>query len=51
MGAKDILESDDNYIVSLIDSNIRVTSVLIKRDKDYGHVIEITVKEIGNESK
>ena len=51
MGARDILESDDDHIISLIDSNIRVTSVLIKPDKDYGYVVEITVKEIGNESK
>lgn len=46
MGARDILESDDDYIISLIDSNIRVTSVLIKPDKDYGYVVEIVVRRV-----
>lgn len=51
MGARDLLESDEDYIVSLIDSNIRVTSVAIMHDHEFGQVIEIIVKEIDNESK
>ena len=47
--AHDILEDDvDDY---LLDSDLRVTSVSVMPDNDYGYVLEITVKEIGNESK
>ena len=47
--AHDILEDDvDDY---LLDSDLRVTSVSVMPDRDYGYVLEITVKEIDNESK
>lgn len=35
----------------LFDSNLRVTNVAVVPDHDYGYVLEITVKEIDNESK
>lgn len=35
----------------LLDSDLRVTQVAVMPDHDYGYVLEITVKEIGNESK
>lgn len=48
-GVQDILE-DDEYEY-LLDSDLRVTKVGVMYDHDYGYVVEITVKEIGNESK
>lgn len=38
---KDLLESDGVFV---IDTNIYVTSVVIKADKEYGHVLEIYCK-------
>lgn len=43
----DILE-DEEY---LLDSDLRVTGVSIMFDTERGQVLEIIVKEIGNESK
>lgn len=51
IGAKDLLESDEDYLIALIDSNIRVTSVGVRINHEFGWLIEIYVKEIGNESK
>lgn len=45
---QDILEDEDEY---LLDSDLRVIKVGVMYDNDYGYVVEITVKEIGNESK
>ena len=48
--AYDILEDDEDEY--LLDSDIRVTNISIAYDSDYGcYVLEILVKEIGNESK
>lgn len=47
--AHDILEDDEDEY--LLDSDLRVTNVAVMPDHDYGYVLEITVKEIGNESK
>ena len=48
--AYDILEDDNNEY--LLDSDIRVTTISISYDSDYGcKVIEIIVKEIPNESE
>lgn len=45
----DILEDDEGEY--LLDSDLRVTSVAVMPDHDYGYVLEIVVKENGNESK
>ena len=45
---RDILEDDEEY---LLDSDLRVTGVSIMFDTERGQVLEIIVKEIGNESK
>ena len=48
--AYDILEDDNNEY--LLDSDIRVTTISISYDSDYGcKVLEIIVKEIPNESE
>ena len=47
--AEDILK-DDEYDY-LLDNEIRVVTVEIRHDPDYGFVLEIIVKEIYNESK
>lgn len=44
----DILEDEEDY---LLDSDLRVTGVSIMFDPERGQVLEIIVKEIGNESK
>ena len=46
---KDILEDDEDEY--LLDSNIRVTELKTMHDDDHGEIIEITVKDIKNESK
>ena len=46
---RDILEDDETEY--LLDSDLRVTGVSIMYDHDYEQVLEIIVKEIGNESK
>lgn len=43
-----ILEDEDEY---LLDSDLRVTRVGVMYNHDYGYVLEITVKELGDESK
>lgn len=44
----DILEDDEEEY--LLDSDLRVTGVSIMFDPERGQVLEIIVKEIGNES-
>lgn len=46
--ANDILEDDEDEY--LLDSDLRVTKVIVMPDHDYGYVLEIVVKEIGNAS-
>lgn len=45
---RDILEDDEEEY--LLDSDLRVTGVSIMFDTERGQVLEIIVKEIGNES-
>lgn len=41
----------DDELDYLLDNEIRVVTVEIRHDHDYGFVLEIVVKEIPNESK
>lgn len=56
-GFKNLTTSNPRYILEneeeeyLLDSDLRVTNVAVMPDHDYGYVLEITVKEIDNESK